>query len=60
MKIPKKFSNVLNMNNCNMSVGFFFFKIGKVVIYIRIFFLNHCAKVCNFASIELKKNPRLI
>ena len=43
-----------------MSVGFFFFKIGKVVIYIRIFFLNHCAKVCNFASIELKKNPRLI
>ena len=55
MKIPKKFSTVVNMNNCNMSVGFFFFfKVGKVVIYLRIFFLNHCSKVYNFTNIKLK------
>ena len=27
---------------------------GKVVIYFRFFFLNHCSQVCNFTNIELK------
>ena len=46
------------MNNCNMSVGFFF-QIGKVSIYLRIFF-NQCSKVCHFTNIEIKQNPIII
>ena len=42
------------MNNCNMSVGFYFFpEIREVVIDLR-FFLNHCSNVCNFTNIEWK------
>ena len=39
-----------------MSVEFCFFsaKISRVVIYLRIFFKNHCSKMCNFTFIELK------
>ena len=40
------------MNNYNMRVGLnFFSKIGEVLIYLRIFFLNHFSEVSNFTNI---------
>ena len=56
MKIFKKFSNVLKINNCDLSAGFhFLFKIVKVLINLRIFFLKYCLKKCHFTNIEFKK-----
>ena len=57
MKIPKKFLNVLNMNNYDMSIGyffFFFFKIVKVVINLRFFFLITVLSIAFYQYIELK------
>ena len=51
MKILEKFSNVLNMDHCNMSVGFFFkFNIGEMAHFSRIILKENSLINYNFTN----------